>query len=183
MLRIRPLVSITLLGLFLSGCSSLQSSRPLAGSDRTLPVSCTQVYPGTRLQQIRAISTALEHEGYEVRTTDVELGLVSAERIRRQPGLGATEQWQSSSWAGAMRGGMRVGYGLANPFNVFRADPHSVERVSVSAERDRYTAVRSMTVLSPEGYTIDARVASPEPFCRQIHEAIHHAIADQGATS
>lgn len=185
MSSIPSFVALSLLSLVLAACSSLPSAQPLDFNDQAVPESCYAAYGGTRLTQVRAIARALEAQGYEVRASDVELGLVSAERIRRQPGLGSTRQWRSSSfgWFGGHRGGgVALGSGFGDPFDVFRSDPYSVERVSVSADGQRYLAVRSMTVVSPDGFVIDARQASPEPFCQQTHAAIEQALTSTGGT-
>ncbi|ART62598.1 hypothetical protein B9H00_05665 [Kushneria marisflavi] len=182
---IQSFMTLSLLSLVLTGCSSLSSTRPLDVQAQSLPESCYATYGGTRLAQVGAIAAALEAQGYEVRASDVELGLVSAERITRQPGLGATRQWRGSSmgWFGGHRRGGMLGVGFGDPFNVFRSDPYSVERVSVSADGQRYLAVRSVTVVSPDGFVIDARPASPQPFCQQTHAAINQALANSGEGS
>ncbi len=182
MSSIRLLVKMSLLSLALGGCTSLPSSQPLGLHDQAVPPSCYATHGGTRLAQVRAIATALEGQGYEVRASDVELGLVSAERIRRQPGLGATRQWRGRALAGfgGRRGGMMLGGGFSDPFDVFRSDPYSIERVSVSADDQRYLAVRNMMIVSPDGFVIDARPASPEPFCQQTHAAIEQALSGLG---
>ncbi|WP_456269312.1 hypothetical protein M1D97_03195 [Kushneria sp. AK178] len=184
MSSIRRLVKPTLLSLALAGCTSLPSTQPLDASDRAVPASCYAEYGGTRLAQVRAIAGALEAQDYEIRASDVELGLVSAERVRRQPGLGATRHWRGTSmgWFGNRRRGVMLGGGLGDPFDVFRADPYSLERVSVSADGPRYLAVRSVMTVSPDGFVIDARPGSPEPFCRQTHAAIEQALARPGET-
>ncbi|WP_438764588.1 hypothetical protein [Kushneria sp. TE3] len=184
MSSIRLLVKMVLPGLVLTGCSALPSTQPLGISDQPQPEACYAAHEGTRLAQIRAIASALEGQGYEIRASDVELGLVSAERLRRQPGLGATRQWRSSmGWFGGHRGGVMVGSGFGDPFGVFRSDPYSLERVSVSADDDqRYLAVRSVMIVSPDGFVMDARPASPEPFCRQTHAAIEQALVRSGAS-
>ncbi|WP_189517605.1 hypothetical protein [Kushneria pakistanensis] len=182
MSAIRLLVKMSLLSLAIGGCTSLPSAQPLGINEQAMPQSCYATHGGTRLAQIRAIATALERQDYEIRASDVELGLVSAERIRRQPGLGATHQWRGSSLTGfgGRRGGVMLGGGFGNPFGVFRSDPYSIERVSVSADGPRYLAVRSMMIMSPDGFVIDARPASPEPFCQQTHAAIEQALARLG---
>ncbi|SPJ33100.1 hypothetical protein [Kushneria phyllosphaerae] len=184
MSSIQSFVKLSLLSLALAGCTSLSSTQPLNVREQAVPESCYATYGGTRLTQVRAIASALEAQGYEVRASDVELGLVSAERIRRQPGLGATRLWRGSSfgWFGGRRGGFMLGSGFNDPYDVFRSDPSSVERVSVSADGQRYLAVRSVTVVSPDGFVIDARPASPEPFCQQTHAAIDQALASSGDT-
>lgn len=184
MSSIQSFVKLSLLGLGLAGCTSLPSTQPLGVQEQSVPESCYATHGGTRLAQIRAIAAALESQGYEVRASDVELGLVSAERVRRQPGLGATRQWRSSSlgWFGGHRSGLMLGSGFSDPFDVFRSDPYSVERVSVSADDQHYLAVRSVMVVSADGFVIDARPASPEPFCQQTHAAIDQALARSGGT-
>ncbi|REC94639.1 hypothetical protein [Kushneria indalinina] len=183
MSSIQLLIKMSLLGLALTGCSALPSSQPLGVNEHALPASCYAEYSGTRLAQVRAIASALEAQGYEVRTSDVELGLVSAERIRRQPGLGATRQWRSSmGWFGSRRGGVMLGGGFGDPFDTFRSDPYSREQVAVSADGQRYLAVRSMMIVSPDGFVMDARPASPEPFCQQTHAAIEQALMRSGAS-
>ncbi|MFC0337997.1 hypothetical protein SAMN05421848_2634 [Kushneria avicenniae] len=181
---ISSLAKISLLGAVLAGCTSLPSAQPLGINEQAVPEACYAAYRGTRLTQVRAIASALESQGYEVRASDVELGLVSAERTRRQPGLGATRLWRSGGmgWFGSRRRGVALGYGFGDPFDVFRSDPYSIERVSVSADGQRYLAVRSMTVVSPDGFIIDARQASPEPFCQQTHAAIEQALTSSGGT-
>lgn len=153
--------ALALAALLLGGCS-LTPRDPLSGAERRLSALCTQTHAGGRTAQLGAFAQALEAGGYEIRSSDVALGLVSAERVRARPGLGAV--------AGVYRpGGWGMGRGLASPFDVFRHDPRSIERVSVSADGSGFTAVRSITTLAPDGYAIDARPASHAGFCRELH--------------
>lgn len=157
-------VALTLVPLLLGGCS-LTPRDPLADPGRRLAESCTRTHPGERTAQIGAFAQALEAGGYEIRSSDVALGLISAERVRARPGLGAV----AGGYRPGHPGGWGMGRGLVSPFDVFRHDPRSVERVSVSADGAGFTAVRSITTLALGGYIIDARPASHAGFCRELH--------------
>ncbi|MFC0269549.1 hypothetical protein [Kushneria aurantia] len=171
-----------LAALTLAGCVASPSSSPLALEPGTSWRLCTLTPEGSRIEQIEAISAALEADGYEVVNTDVALGLVSAQRTRLRPGLGAVEtpfggpMWRLGFGRGIRYGG--VGYGLQDPWWGFRDDPRSVERVSASAAGEGYNVVKSITTLSADGYVIDARDATNDAFCRQLSQAVDNPLTD-----
>lgn len=171
MTKPRKMGALLLLSALLGGCG-LGARGPLEGFEHRLSPHCTQTHPGPRTAIIGAFAQALEERGYDIRGSDVALGLVSAERLRDRPGLGAI-----GGWHGPGRWG--PGRGVASPHDVFRGEPRSVERVSVSADGAGFTAVGSITTLSADGYVIDARPATREAFCRELHEGAAQILKEQ----
>ncbi|GAB2793239.1 hypothetical protein GCM10027040_19370 [Halomonas shantousis] len=163
----------------LGGCQALSPSDPLAVQPQAaLPEECQWQAQGDSLAWLRATSEALEAEGYVIRDTDAELGLVSAERSTAQPGLGAVDRsfWGRSGFWGSFGLGGRHGYSLGY-FQRFGGDPVRIERVSVTAPGDIVRVTRDSQVVDIDGYLLDARPDMSASFCQRLRESIESRLA------
>ncbi|HET8791140.1 MAG TPA: hypothetical protein VFM75_08005 [Modicisalibacter sp.] len=157
----------------LVGCQGLGGQDPLGRSPEPLPVECEWPRDDdiSRENWLRATIAALEARGFTIRNTEVELGVVSAERTTRLPGLGAVDRpWFgfSSLWGGFGSGsGIGLGFGTR-----FGGDPVQVERLSVVSSDATVRITRDSTVVDPGGYVIDARPDNHAVFCRELRASI-----------
>lgn len=165
--------SVFLAMTLLAGCQGLASQDPLGRMPEPLPVACewprdTSV---SRENWLRATIAALEARGFTIRNTELELGVVSAERTTRLPGLGAVDRpWFgfSSLWGSfGNSSGIGVGYGTR-----FGGDPVSIERLSVVSSDATVRVTRDSSVVDPGGYVIDARADNHADFCNELNDAI-----------
>lgn len=85
--------SLLLAMALLAGCQGLGYD-PLGRAPAPLPATCTWPRDAgvSREAWSRATIAALEARGFTIRNTEVELGVVSAERTTRMPGLGAVDR-------------------------------------------------------------------------------------------
>ncbi|RKQ96951.1 hypothetical protein C7446_2812 [Kushneria sinocarnis] len=179
----------------MSGCAAYRTQDPLAfAGSQVLPASCRQPHPGSRLQQVSAAAGALESMGYQVRNTDADLGLVTAERRTSMPGLGAVDEPYVTGWGGRYRHGFGFGAGFGgyhSPWGVFEGDPVRLERVSVApvdetagtAADPALAVTREVSVVMPDGYVRYRDLELPEDFCQRLHQSIdeqlqtaHHTV-------
>lgn len=175
---IRQSGALILIGMMaLSGCQSMTPQDPLGKAPRTLPAECSWPRDGeaSRQQWVRAAVDALEEREYTIRHTETQLGVISAERTTRLPGLGAVDRpWfgGSSLWGSfGHHSGLALGYGVR-----FGDDPVKVERLSVLVEDLSVSVSRDSSVTDPDGYLIDARSDNREPFCRELRDAISEQL-------
>lgn len=173
----------------LSGCQSLSAPEPVdpAGGN-VLPAACRWPATGDALDRLRATREALESQGYTILDTDAKLGLVSAERKTRQPGLGAVNSpfGRTGFWGGFGLGG-RNGYSLGAFQNFgggYNTDPVQIERVSVVTPAETTLVDRDSVVVDYNGYLIDARSYNQPSFCQQLNADIQSRLnrASTGAT-
>ena len=165
--------SVFLIAALLTGCQGLGSQDPLGRMPEPLPVECE--WPRdegvARENWLHATIAALEARGFTIRNTEVKLGVVSAERATRLPGLGAVDRpWFgfSSLWGGFGSGsGVGLGFGTR-----FGGDPVQVERLSVVSSDATVRVTRDSTVVDPGGYAVDARADNHGAFCHELHESI-----------
>ncbi|OHV07641.1 hypothetical protein [Kushneria phosphatilytica] len=172
----------------LSGCAGYRTADPLAfEGSRTLSASCQQSHAGPLIRQVAAAAEALEKMGYQVRSTDAGLGLVSAERRTSMPGLGAVDEPFISGWGGHYRRGFGFGAGFGgfhSPWGVFRGDPVRVEQVSVAplsvpeshASDTTLAVTREVSVVMPDGYVRYRALELPDEFCQQLHQSIDQLL-------
>ncbi|SDL43115.1 hypothetical protein SAMN05661010_01694 [Modicisalibacter muralis] len=165
--------SVFLVVALLTGCQGLGGQDPLGRSPEPLPRECEWPRDGdvSREDWLRATIAALEARGFTIRNTEVELGVVSAERTTRLPGLGAVDRpWFgfSSLWGG-FGSGSGVGLGFGTHFG---GDPMQVERLSVVSSDTTVRVTRDSSVIDPSGYVVDARADNHGDFCRELNESI-----------
>lgn len=164
----------------LGGCQALSPSDPLAVQPNVeMPETCRWPAQGDSLAWLRAVSTALEAEGYTIRDSDAELGLVSAERMRAEPGLGAVDHGflGRSGFLGSYGLGGRHGYSLGY-FQRFHGDPVRIQRVSVTALGGTVSVRRDSQIVDADGYLIDARPDMSASFCQQLRADIAARLQD-----
>ncbi|WP_251977619.1 hypothetical protein [Salinicola avicenniae] len=159
----------------LGGCQTMPEPTAPAGAD-TLPAACRWNAEGESLARLRATRDALESRGYEILDTDASLGLVSAERRTRQPGLGAVNSpyGRTGFWGGFGLGG-RHGYsiGMIQGFGGgYNTDPVQIERVSVVTPDTTTLVDRDSVVVDYDGYLIDARAYNQPTFCESLRDDI-----------
>lgn len=165
--------SLLLAVALLTGCQGLGGQDPLDRIPEPLPVECEWPRDDDvpRESWLRATIAALEAQGFTIRNTEVELGIVSAERTTRLPGLGAVNRpWFgfSSLWGGFGSGsGIGLGFGTR-----FGGDPLQIERLSVVSSDATVRVTRDSTVVDPGGYVIDARADNHGDFCRELRASI-----------
>lgn len=169
----------------LGGCQNMAAYDPL-GRDvgSPLPEACQWPAEADATARVRATVEALEAQGYRIETTEVALGLVSAERSAAQPGLGAVDRpfWGRSGFWGYYGMGSRHGYSLGYAQR-FGGDPVRIQRVSVVAADDVVRVTRDSRVVDIDGYLIDARPDNSATFCASLREAIDLRLREEGATS
>ncbi|WP_157956847.1 hypothetical protein [Salinicola aestuarinus] len=175
-------VTLVMAGL-LAGCQSLSSPSPVSpqGSG-ALPPACQWPASGDdRLERLRATREVIEARGYVILDTDVTLGVVSAERRTRQPGLGAVDSpfGRTGFWGGFGIGG-RGGYGvgISQGFGSgYDRDPIQVERLSVSTPAAVTYVDRDSVVVDRNGYLIDARSYNHQGLCSELRQAIESQLS------
>ncbi|SOC53558.1 hypothetical protein SAMN05421509_102422 [Chromohalobacter canadensis] len=169
----KPLLLVAAI-LGLGGCQSLASYDPL-GRDvaSPLPDACQWSAQGDAEARVRATADALETQGYRIEQTEVALGLVSAERAKAQPGLGAVDRppWGRSGFWGYYGMGSRHGYSLGYSQR-FGGDPVRLQRISVVAAEGVVRVTRDSRVVDANGYLIDARPDNSTAFCAALHDDI-----------
>ncbi|WP_280570918.1 hypothetical protein [Chromohalobacter sp. 296-RDG] len=178
----KPLLLVVALGL--GGCQSLASYDPLARDVASpLPEACHWPAEGDANARVRATAAALEAQGYRIEQTEVALGLVSAERAKAQPGLGAVDRplWGRSGFWGYYGMGSHHGYSLGYSQR-FGDDPVRLQRVSVVAVEDVVRVTRDSRVVDVDGYLIDARPDNSAAFCAALRDDID-ARMREGSTS
>lgn len=157
----------------LSGCQSMTPQDPLGRDPRVLPAECSwsRDDDASRQQWLRVAVNVLEERDYTIRHTETQLGVISAERTTRLPGLGSVDRpWfgASSLWGSfGYHSGLSLGYGVR-----FGDDPVNVERLSMLVGEQDVHVSRDSRVTDPDGYLIDARPDNREPFCRELRDAI-----------
>ncbi|MBZ9559177.1 MULTISPECIES: hypothetical protein [unclassified Modicisalibacter] len=172
---------LPLLGLLLGGCQAVGHD-PLTQPAADMPASCTWLRDAgvSREAWVRAAIPELEARGFTVRSTDLELGVVSAERTRRQPGMGAIDEpWfaGTSLWSSfGRRSAVGVGYGVH-----LGDDPVQVERLSLVVGEDSVSLTRDSSVIDTDGYVVDARPYNRDAFCREVSGAIESRLINTGA--
>lgn len=156
-----------------AGCQGVGYQDPLGREPAPLPVACSWPRDGDapREEWLRAAIATLEARNFTIRNTDVELGVVSAERTTRLPGLGAVDRpWFGGSalWGSLGRSsGIGIGYGVR-----FGDDPVQIERLSVVVDDDDVRITRDSSVVDPGGYLVDARPDNRAGACRELSESI-----------
>jgi len=166
-------------GLAVAGCQS--GPGPLeAGASAALPAACSwpRRTQASTEAWVRAGIAELEARGFSTRNTDLALGVVSAERSTRQPGLGAVDRpWYDgiSFWGGSRQhsaSGFGLGIGVGGGFD----DPVQIERVSLVVGDESVKMTRDSSVVDAGGYVIDARAYNRDAFCREISGAIESRL-------
>ncbi|WP_110670461.1 hypothetical protein [Salinicola halophilus] len=166
----------------LTGCQSLSAPSPVSlEGGGALPPECQwQAGDADPLARLRATRDVVESRGYVILDTDVTLGVVSAERRTRQPGLGALNSpfGRTGLWGGVGFGG-RSGYGigLSQGFGYgYDSDPIRVERLSVATPSTITYVDRDSVVVDRDGYLIDARSDNHQGVCRELRQAIESRL-------
>ncbi|MDW5378347.1 hypothetical protein R6258_15590 [Halomonas sp. HP20-15] len=166
-------------GFAIAGCQS--GPGPLeAGASASLPASCSwpRRTEASTESWVRAGIAELESRGFSIRNADLALGVVSAERSTRQPGMGAIDHpWYDgiSFWGGSHRHSARgfgLGVGVGGGFD----DPVQVERVSLVVGDEAVKMTRDSSVIDSDGYVIDARAYNRDTFCREVSGAIESRL-------
>lgn len=151
----------------------MSSQDPLGREVSRLPEDCqwARSDDASRERWLRATVGALEARGYTITHTETALGVVSAERRTRLPGLGAANRpWLGfgSLWGGlGGSSGISVGYGMR-----FGDDPMEVERLSVVIDEETVSVTRDASVIDTDGYLADARPQNHPDFCRDLSASI-----------
>jgi len=177
----QPLYALMLLvAVALGGCQ-VMGADPLAGGAGTLPAACQwpREPAASREAWVRAAMAELEARGFAIRSTDLTLGVVSAERTTRQPGLGAIDEpWIDGGmgWGGWGHAGGGVNFGLGMRIG---DDPVQVERVSLVVDEAQVTLTRDSRVVADDGRIIDARPYSRDAFCREVSGAIQSRLLNR----
>ncbi|WP_129140423.1 hypothetical protein [Modicisalibacter coralii] len=172
---------LPLLGLLLGGCQAVGHD-PLTQPAADMPASCTWLRDAgvSREAWVRAAIPELEARGFTIRSTDLELGVVGAERTTSRPGLGAVDDhWfgGASLWSSfGRRSALGVGYGVG-----FREDPVQVERLSLVVGENDVRLTRDSSVVDDGGYVVDARPYNRDAFCREVSGAIESRLLNTGA--
>ncbi|WP_136066318.1 hypothetical protein [Modicisalibacter radicis] len=166
-------------GLAIAGCQT--GPGPLeAGASAQLPASCSwpRRTQASTEAWVRAGIAELEARDFSIRNTDLSLGVVSAERSTRQPGMGAVDHpWYDgiSFWGGSRRHsatGFGLGIGVGGGFD----DPVQIERVSLVIGDETVKMTRDSSVVDGDGYVIDARSYNRDAFCREVSGAIESRL-------
>nr|WP_298411966.1 hypothetical protein [uncultured Halomonas sp.] len=178
-----PILSV--IAIALTGCQSLAPSDPLARNAEPLPAPCTWTRNDQASQELwlRATVEALEARDYAIRNTDTQLGLVSAERSTRKPGLGAVDRpilGGSSVWGSVgRRSGFSVGFGTGFGGGVgggYYDDPIEIERLSVLIDEQNVSITRDASIVDPGGYVMDSRSRNRSEFCRELSASIESRV-------
>ncbi|WP_227367418.1 hypothetical protein [Halomonas sp. M20] len=176
---------LPVIALVLTGCQSLAPADPLASNAEPLPAPCTWTRNDQASQALwlRATVEALEARDYAIRHTDTQLGLVSAERRTRQPGLGAVDRpilGGSSVWGSVGRGsGFSIGFGTGFGGGVgggYYDDPIEIERLSVIIDEQNVSITRGASIVDPGGYVVDSRSRNRGEFCRELSASIESRV-------
>ncbi|WP_048306436.1 hypothetical protein [Halomonas sp. PR-M31] len=180
------LSTLPVLVLALTGCQSLAPADPLARNAEPLPAPCTWTRNDQAPQELwlRATVEALEARDYAIRNTDAQLGLVSAERSTRQPGLGAVDRpllGGSSVWGSVgRRSGFSVGFGTGFGGGIggggYYDDPVEIERLSVIIDGQNVSITRDASIVDPGGYVVDSRSRNRSEFCRELSASIESRV-------
>ncbi|MGC3873721.1 hypothetical protein ACPF7Z_10665 [Halomonas sp. GXIMD04776] len=176
---------LPLIALVLTGCQSLASPDPLARNVEATPAPCTWSRSDQASQDLwlRAAVESLEARRYVIRHTDAQLGVVSAERSARQPGLGAVDRpllGGSSVWGSVgRRSGFSVGFGtgFGGGFGGgYADDPIEIERLSVIIEDQQVSITRDASIVDAGGYVVDSRPQNRSDFCRELSASIESRV-------
>nr|WP_299243628.1 hypothetical protein [uncultured Halomonas sp.] len=176
---------LPVIALALAGCQSLAPADPLAHNAEPLPAPCTWTRndQASRELWLRATVEALEARDYVIRYTDTPLGLVSAERRTRQPGLGAVDRpilGGSSVWGSVgRRSGFSIGFGTGFGGGIgggYHDDPIEIERLSVIIDEQNVSITREASIVDPGGYVVDSRSRNHSEFCRELSASIESRV-------
>ncbi|KAA0009810.1 hypothetical protein F0A17_20095 [Billgrantia pellis] len=128
---------------------------------------------------------ALEAEDFVVRDTELELGVISAERTRDLPYYGDRyDRWEHPGLFGGFglgsRGGfatgMMIGFGGGGGFT---QDATELERVSLVANDGWVRASRDIQVIDWRGELRETRSGSDAGFCGRLRQAISARTAEE----
>lgn len=165
-----PLVGI---GLALTGCQTIPETLPQA--EPSPAAECR--WPAGPGDSLARVVTALEHEGFLVRHTDVSLGLVGAERARntvyhdhgvdRLPRFGGFVLGGSG---GHMASGVMIGIG--GGIGPATHEATRIERLSVVVGAQQVQVSRDIRIFDWRGELRESRSASDAAFCRDLRDAI-----------
>lgn len=175
-------VLAVIVGLAVAGCQTGPGPLEASASATSLPAACSWPRRGDASTEawVRAGIVELEARGFNIRNADLALGVVSAERATRQPGLGAVDRpWYDglSFWGGSHRHsssgfGLGIGVGVGSGFD----DPVQIERVSLIVGEETLKMTRDSSVVDGDGYVIDARAYNRDAFCREVSGAIESRL-------
>ncbi|GGX99352.1 hypothetical protein GCM10007160_28740 [Litchfieldella qijiaojingensis] len=159
----------------LVGCASGPATLPSNLSTPVAECRWEQQLPGANANR-RAV-TALEAQGFTIRDTNSELGLVSAERIRQVPGYYGRYY---DPWPFGWYGGYGLGFGRHRGSGVAIGYHHRLgggyaqrqERVSVVADGEWVRVSQDVRVVDIDGVVREGRNASSAEFCRELRAAM-----------
>lgn len=164
--------------LALAGCETTPSVLPVA-EPRPAEACRWEASEPSPVEWVRRAAAAFEQEGFEVRHTAPELGVISAERQRRVYGYGDPyDSWSRPTWFGSYgvgRGGgfstgVMVGFGSVG--HPMRGDATRLERVSLVADGQAVRLSRDIQVIDWRGDQRESRSASDADFCRQLRDTL-----------
>lgn len=177
----RPLAAC-LAALLLAGCQVAPTTLP-AAEPRPAAACTWPLEEQAPRALLRAAVTALEAEGFLIRHTDLDLGLVSAERSRILPGYGDRHDGWDSRWEGrGVFGGLGIGGGRGGVSSgvmigfggvgSLTRDATQLERVSLLAGDGEVRVSRDIQVIDWRGELAEARSASTTEFCQRLRDVI-----------
>ncbi|SHF38136.1 hypothetical protein SAMN02745148_02496 [Modicisalibacter ilicicola DSM 19980] len=175
-------LSLPFFVLVLAGCQTLAAPDPLARNVEPLPVPCTWTRSDQAPRElwIRASVEALEARGYAIRHTEPRLGVVSAERTTRLPGLGAVDRplfGGSGIWGSVGSRGSGVSVGFGTGFGTrYSDDPIEIERLSVIVGEQEVSITRDASVVDAGGYVRHAGTENRSDFCRELSASIESRV-------
>ncbi|WP_156085506.1 hypothetical protein [Billgrantia saliphila] len=122
---------------------------------------------------------ALEAEDFVVRDTELELGVISAERTRVLPYYGDRyDSWERPGLFGGFGVGSRGGFstgmmiGFGGGGGGFTQDATELERVSLVADEGWVRLSRDIQVIDWRGELRETRSGSDADFCGRLRRAI-----------
>ncbi|MFC3283286.1 hypothetical protein [Litchfieldella rifensis] len=162
------------MAVWLAGCASGPATLPEDMSPPAAECRWEQQLAGAEANE--PVVAALEAQGFTIRDTNSDLGLVSAERTRVIYGYHRYyDPWPYGGWYGFyglgsrhyMGGGIGLGFGTSVGGSAQRQ-----ERVSVVADGEWVQVSRDVRVVDIDGVTRESYTASDADFCRELRTTI-----------
>ncbi|MGM0834318.1 hypothetical protein M0220_05055 [Halomonas qinghailakensis] len=185
-------ISMTCL-LLVTGCQTVPERLPQAEPAPSAACYFPSDQPSQKTPSLEVLTQSigvLETWGFELETTDTDLGLVTASRRRDLIGyydpydndFGYGRNMRVFGGFGLGRGGSSIGLGIGGGFGAgFRHQPVEVERVSLLA-RDGYIRLsRDIRRFDHLGDLRESYSASNDDFCQRFQTAFKQAAATPGA--